>query len=188
MTSETDTPKKQITPTTWWVVLLEGIAAVILGVLLLVSTEKTITLLTQLLGIYFLFRGILDIVMIFTNKNMWGAKLLSGIIGILAGLIIVRHPLWAPILVTGTIMILFGISALIIGLRMLLQGFREKTWGYGVIGIFLLVMGILLILNPVVGAVATVNIIAVFGIIGGLTAIILSFTIDKQVLDLSAQI
>ena len=175
MTAETETQKSNITPTTWWVILLEGIAAVILGVLLLVSTEKTMTLLTQLLGIYFLFHGILDIVLIFKDKYMWGAKLVSGIIGILAGLIIIRHPLWAPLLVTG-----------IIGLRMLLQGFREKSWGYGVIGIFLLVMGILLILNPVVGAVATVNIIAVFGIIGGLTAIILSFTIDKGPLNLSA--
>jgi len=186
MTAETDTQKTNITPTTWWVILLEGIAAVILGVLLLVSTEKTMTLLTQLLGIYFLFHGILDIVLIFKDKYMWGAKLVSGIIGILAGLIIIRHPLWAPLLVTGTIIILLGIAALIIGLRMLLQGFREKSWGYGVIGIFLLVMGILLILNPVVGAVATVNIIAVFGIIGGLTAIILSFTIDKGPLNLSA--
>lgn len=186
MTSVTETPKKPITSTTWWVVLLEGIAAVILGVLLLVSTEKTMTLLTQLLGVYFLFRGILDIVLIFTDKTMWGAKLVSGIIGILAGLIILRHPLWAPLLVTGTIIILFGIAALIIGLRMFLQGFREKTWGYGVLGLFLLVLGILLILNPVVSAVATVNIIAVFGIIGGLTAIILSFTIDKGALDLSA--
>ena len=186
MTAGTETPTNQITPTTWWVVLLEGIAAVILGVLLLVSTQKTMTLLTQLLGIYFLFRGIVDIILIFKDKSMWGARLASGIIGILAGLIIVRHPLWAPVLVTATIVILFGIGALIIGIKFILQAFREKSWAYGILAIFMLAMGILLILNPVVGAVATVNIIAVFGIIGGLTAIILSFTIDKGPLDLSA--
>lgn len=186
MTAENDTKKSDITLTTWWVVLLEGIAAVILGVLLLVSTEKTLTLLVQLLGIYFLFRGILDIVLIFKDSSMWGAKLASGIIGILAGLIIVRHPLWAPVLVTATIVILFGIGALIVGIKFLLQAFREKNWAYGVLAIFMLGMGILLILNPVVGAVATVNIIAVFAVIGGLTAVILSFTINKGPMDLSA--
>lgn len=186
MTAETDTTKSKITPTTWWVILLEGIAAVILGLLLLISTQKTLTLLVQVLGIYFLFRGILDIVLIFKDSSMWGAKLASGIIGILAGLIIIRHPMWAPVLVTATIVILFGIGALVVGLKFLLQAFREKSWPYGVLAIFMLAMGILLILNPVVGAVATVNIIAVFAIIGGLTAIILSFTIDKGPLDLSA--
>ena len=186
MTADNDAKKSNITATTWWVVLLEGIAALILGVLLLISTQKTLTLLVQLLGIYFLFRGILDIVLIFKDTSMWGAKLASGIIGILAGLIIVRHPLWAPVLVTATIVILFGIGALIIGIKLLIQAFREHSWAYGVLAIFALAMGILLILNPVVGALATVNIIAVFGIIGGLTAIILSFTIDKGPLDLTA--
>lgn len=39
---------------TWWLVLLQGIAVLILGILLLAAPEMTITVLIQFLGAFFL--------------------------------------------------------------------------------------------------------------------------------------
>ena len=46
----------------WWLLLLEGIAAIIVGILLFTSTEKTLVVLVQFIGLYWLIRGIFDIV------------------------------------------------------------------------------------------------------------------------------
>src|SRR4029453_3535229 len=84
--------------TLWWVALLQGIAAVIIGILLFTDTTTTLFTLTVFLGVYWLIGGIFDIVSIFINHTNWGWRLASGILGIVAGLVIVRHPWWATVL------------------------------------------------------------------------------------------
>jgi uncharacterized membrane protein HdeD (DUF308 family) len=80
----------------WWLVLLEGIAAIILGLLLLTAPQATLLVLVQLLGIYWLVKGIFQIISIFIDSSRWGWKLFAGILGIVAGIIILGHPLGRP--------------------------------------------------------------------------------------------
>ena len=78
----------------WWAILIQGIALIILGFLFLTAPAATLVSLVFFLGIYWLIGGIMDIVGIFINKTAWGWKLFSGLIGILAGVLIMNHPLW----------------------------------------------------------------------------------------------
>ena len=100
----------------WWVVLLQGIAAVILGLFLLAKPGMTMVVVVQLIGIYWFVAGIFQIVAIFIDRTQWGWKLFSGILGIIAGLIIIKHPLWSPIMLTSVLVIVLGIEGLIIGI------------------------------------------------------------------------
>src|SRR5690242_6668938 len=88
--------------TPWWVVLLEGIAGVIIGICLLISPGMTTLVLVQFLGFYWLFCGILSLVSLFVDRTAWGWKLVGGILGIIAGLIVIRHPLWSAVLIPTT--------------------------------------------------------------------------------------
>jgi uncharacterized membrane protein HdeD (DUF308 family) len=156
----------------WWLVLLQGIAAIIIGLLLLTNTAATVAFLVLVLGFYWLISGIFSIIGIFVDSSQWGWKLFMGILGIIAGIIVIQHPLWSSILIptlTATIIAIFGIIMGIIGL---IQAFQGAGWGAAILGVLSILFGILLLANPLISAVALVIVLGAFGIIGGALAII----------------
>ena len=159
----------------WWLVLLQGIAAVIIGLLLLTNTAATVAFLVLVLGFYWLISGIFAIIGIFIDSTQWGWKLFMGILGIIAGIIVIQHPLWSTLLVPTTVAILIGIFGIIMGIIGLIQAFMGAGWGAGILGVLSILFGILLLANPLISAVALVIVLGVFGIIGGILAIISAF-------------
>jgi len=65
-------PPGGIALTPWWLVLLEGFAGLILGLLLLTNTARTLFTLALFLGIYWFIGGLLDLVMMFIDRRHWG--------------------------------------------------------------------------------------------------------------------
>ena len=159
----------------WWVVLIQGIAAIIIGVLLLVNPRITTVVLIQFLGIYWFIVGIIDIVRIFIDSSMWGWKLFSGIIGILAGIAIIQYPLWASFLVPGVLVWVFGFFGIIIGIIGLIQAFQGAGWGAGILGILSILFGLLLIFNALYASLTLPFIFGILAIVGGLAALVMAF-------------
>ena len=162
-----------ITP--WWVVLLQGIASVIIGFFLLTSPGVTTLFLIQVLGWYWLISGILSLVMIFVDSTGWGWKLLMGILGIIAGLYIVNHPLVSTLMVPTTLIIVMAVQGLIIGVIGLIQAFQGGGLGAGVLGALSIIFGIILLGSPVIAAVALPWVFGIFAIAGGIVSIIAAF-------------
>ena len=173
MTAQTSTYEE--TPFPWWLVLIEGIALLIIGLLLITATGTTLAVLVQILGIYWLIKGIFNLVSIFIDNTLWGWKLFAGVIGVLAGLAVIRHPLYATLLVPSVYAVLLGITALIAGGINLLQAFRGAGWGTGLLGGVNILFGILLLANPLLGAATLVIVMAILALIGGIAAIIGAF-------------
>ena len=65
----TRTAAQQTPSVPWWLVLLQGIALLILGALLLTNPAMTTIVLIQFLGIYWLVKGIFEIVSIFIDHR-----------------------------------------------------------------------------------------------------------------------
>jgi uncharacterized membrane protein HdeD (DUF308 family) len=87
----------------WWIFLLQGFAGIILGLMLLTEPDATIVALTTVLGFYWLIMGLLALVQVFVDRStpqIW--SFLTGIVGILAGLFVLRHPLIAALTVQTT--------------------------------------------------------------------------------------
>lgn len=173
MAEATMTAEERMFP--WWVVLIEGIAAVIIGILLLTNPGATTVVLVQALGLYWFIVGIIDIVRIFIDSSNWGWKLFSGIIGILAGLLILNNPLWATLLVPTTLVWVFGFFGIIIGIIGLIQAFQGAGWGAGILGILSVLFGLLLITNALGAALTLPYILGILGIVGGIAAVIMAF-------------
>jgi uncharacterized membrane protein HdeD (DUF308 family) len=173
MAEATMTSEERIVP--WWVVLIEGIAAIIIGVLLLANPRVTTAVLIQFLGIYWFIVGIIDIVRIFMDSSMWGWKLFSGIIGILAGIAIIQYPLWATLLVPAVLVWVFGFFGIIIGIIGLIQAFQGAGWGAGILGVLSILFGLLLIFNAFVASLTLPFIFGILGIVGGLAALVMAF-------------
>jgi uncharacterized membrane protein HdeD (DUF308 family) len=158
-------------------VSLRGIAALILGIFLLSSPRMTTVVLVTFVGAYWLVDGIFSLVGMFIDRVAWGLKLVLGILGILAGIYVLRHPLWASVLVVSFVVILLGIQGLITGVLHLIRGFRGEGWGPVVLGILYVIFGLILLANVYVAALSLPLVLGIFEIIGGIILIVVSFRV-----------
>jgi uncharacterized membrane protein HdeD (DUF308 family) len=163
----------------WWAVLLQGIAAIILGILLLAAPGATTFVLVQFLGIYWLVSGTFALVSIFLDRTHWVWKLISGILGIIAGILIVQHPMWSAILVPATLVLLLGIQGIIVGVINLFQAFNGGGFGIGILGVLSILFGLVLVFNPLGAAIALPWVLGVLAIVGGAAAIYMAFRLKR---------
>ena len=161
----------------WWLVLLQGIALIILGILFLTNPGMTTVVVIQFLGIYWLIIGIFSLVGIFLDSTLWGWKLLSGVLGIIAGLIIMQHPIWSPLVVGNVLIIILGLQSIIVGVVQLVHAFKGAGWGTGLLGVLSIIIGIILLANMWAFTLALPMVIGIFALIGGVLAIIGAFQI-----------
>lgn len=155
----------------WWIPLIEGIALLIVGVLLLTSPIDTVLLLTRVLGLFWFLGGIFEIVSIFIDRSAWGWKLIGGIIGLLAGYYLIMAPVAGALVLGFTIIVMLGIQALLLGIVNLVQAVRGGGWGIGVLGIINIIFGVILLSNTLIGMASLPLIIGIFAIIGGISTI-----------------
>ncbi len=158
----------------WWIPLIEGIALLIVGVLLLTSPIETTLLLTRVLGLFWFLGGIFELVSIFVDRSAWGWKLIGGLIGLFAGYYLISAPVAGALVLGFTIIVLLGIQALMLGIVNLIQAFRGAGWGMGVLGIINIIFGVILLGNTLIGMASLPFIIGIFAVIGGIAAIFMA--------------
>ncbi|MEA3326633.1 MAG: DUF308 domain-containing protein [Chloroflexota bacterium] len=164
----------------WWAGLVQGIFSILIGLLLVTYPAATTAVIVQFIGIYWLVTGIFSLVAIFVDKTMWGWKLFAGILGILAGLAIMQHPLWSAVLLPTVLVIFLGVDGLIIGVVSLIAAFKGGGWAAGILGGLSIVFGLLLLGSPLISAFALPYIYGIIGIVGGVAAIIAAFASKKS--------
>lgn len=159
----------------WWLLLIQGIAAVILGVLLFVRPTTTMIVMIQFLGIYWLITGIFSVVSLIWDRSEWAWKLTSGILGILAGILIIQNLLWSTLILPATLALLLGGIGVIIGISQIIEAFRGSGIGVGVLGAFNILLGFILITRPVIAGFALPWVLGSVLIVGGILTIIAAF-------------
>ncbi|MCS6847744.1 MAG: DUF308 domain-containing protein [Anaerolineae bacterium] len=168
---------------TWWIPLIQGIAAVIIGVLLLTNPVPTLFSLVIFLGAFWLVGGIFDIIGAFTRRDTdkgWWWTLIGGIISIIAGLFLLGNPVASIVGLPVAIAILIGAIAIVSGIFNIIWAIRVRNeiQGEGWIilwGIISIVLGIALLSAPLLSAVSLVLVGAVLAILGGIAMIISAF-------------
>jgi len=161
--------------TPWWLVLLEGIAAVLIGVLLLTEPSATLFTIVVFIGVYWLITGILDLVMLFVDRSQWGWKLFSGIVGIAAGVVVVRHPWWATVLIPTTLVWIIGIVGVVLGVAAFIRAFMGGGWASAILGVISILLGAFLLFNTVWSTIVLLYVVAIWAIVGGVFGIVGSF-------------
>ena len=179
----------------WWVMLLEGFVVIIIGWLLLKNPLATTISLLVILGLYWLIAGMVNIIgslfEIGHKGSRWGLKLFGGLIGIIAGLFVLNHPILTGVFTPVFLMyfvaftfIINGIIHMIIGNDTRKDGHHEWSWGSFFFGLFYLIFGFLLLSSPVIVSTATLILVAgILAIIGGVGMVILSFQVKSLAKD-----
>ncbi len=164
----------------WWLILLEGLAAFIVGILILAAPGISALALTQLLGAYWFISGIFSLVSIFTSRRSWGWKLISGILGIFAGLAIFQYPMWSAILVPTVIGFTLGIDGILIGIMRLFMVFRGAGWGVGILGLLSILLGIVLLFYPPLAALTAIYAFGFLSLAGGIVAFFIALGLRRR--------
>ena len=172
----------------WWVVLLQGIAALLLGILLFGQPARTLVVLVLWLGIYWLVDGILYLVGGVTGgatgrgAGSRGWMIFAGIISVVAGLIVLARPLLAGVVTTGFAVYLLAFAIITNGLIQLFAGRvspesfeRERSWVSVLIGILYIVGGLILLFHPAITALTLLSLVSVWAILVGVAYIFLAF-------------
>jgi uncharacterized membrane protein HdeD (DUF308 family) len=173
MTAAAFSPSQRALP--WWIPLAQGIALIIIGILLLTNPGASAVVLSQVIAIYWLIAGIFQIVSIFIDRSAWGWKLIGGIIGIWAGLLILQHPIGGALSLGLALVIILGIQGLILGVVNLIEAFQGAGWGVGLLGVVNIILGVILLANTMIAVAILPWVLGVFAIVGGIAAIVMAF-------------
>jgi uncharacterized membrane protein HdeD (DUF308 family) len=115
------------------------------------------------------------IVSIFVDSSLWGLKLGIGILGLLAGIVVLDHPLWSSLAVPTYLVYFIGFLSIFEGVGGLIHAFQGGGWGAGIFSILVMIAGLILLLNPLIGVVALPFVLGGFMLVGGIVAIVASF-------------
>ena len=162
----------------WWSYLLRGIIALIVGVILIAWTGATARVLADIVGIFLLLDGVVNIILAImraVNKEKWAWTLVWGLIAILFGGIIISRP---AVLYT-LIVVLVGLWAIIMGIIMLAGSLEMpphtgRGW-VGLLGILSVILGIVILVYPYGSVYAAAVLIAIYALVVGLFDIVLAF-------------
>lgn len=168
----------------WWTLLLRGLLALALG--FMVFTRPAITLAAVVLGfgIYCLVEGAASL---FSAMFGWGHRehrwllVLEGIIGIGVGIVTLRTPG-----ITGTVLMFFiAVWALATGVLRIIEGvqLRKEISGEGWLilgGLASIAFALLVLLQPLAGALALVRVLGAYALILGVTEVMLAFGLRSR--------
>jgi uncharacterized membrane protein HdeD (DUF308 family) len=88
-----ESPLESLARRGWWFLLILGVAAVVIGLVVLVWPSQTLRVVGVLFGIYLLVSGVMEIMLAFVPGLRGGARFLSaltGVLSILLGLVSFR--------------------------------------------------------------------------------------------------
>jgi uncharacterized membrane protein HdeD (DUF308 family) len=135
----------------WWLTLILGISAIVVGGLLLwgnlITKVETYFLLVTVLGVWWLVDGIFDIVSLFVDRTAWAWKLFMGIVSIIAGGYILMYPILVGLQLPQLFVLILGIWGVMKGLLLLFLAFKGGGWPAGLMGAITIFFGCILIAN-----------------------------------------
>ena len=162
----------------WWALTIRGIVAILFGVFTFFWPAITLTVLALVFGAYALIDGVFNIVSAFRGgraQERWWVLLLEGIVSLGAGLVTF---LWPGITVVALIYVLAAWAVLtgLLELAAAIQLRKHITgeWLLALAGIASFLFGVLLVIQPLAGAVVVAWWIGAYAIVFGAILIALS--------------
>lgn len=163
----------------WWALVLRGVLGVALGVITFVRPGITLASLVLLFGAYAFVDGVLAIigaVRALEAHSHWGALLIEGIIGILAGVVTFGWPAITAV----TLVFIIGAWAIITGAFEIAAAVKLRKhihgeWLLAVTGIASVVFGAVILFAPLVGALVLALWVGSYAFIFGILMIALGF-------------
>jgi uncharacterized membrane protein HdeD (DUF308 family) len=168
---------KVLSSAPWWLVLLQSLLSILVGILVLIAPGGALIVFVRLLGWYWLIKGIFSLTAVFhpEAKTHRGWLILNSLLGIFAGFAVLDHPLLSAVFVPAMLVTFIGIAGVIIGVNDLVAAFRGAGWSMALLGILSIVAGGALLGNTLIGVALLPYFIGIAELVGGVGAFFLAF-------------
>jgi uncharacterized membrane protein HdeD (DUF308 family) len=167
----------------WWVLLLQGVLGIAVGVLAILSPDLALATIALLFGAWAIVSGVSQLAAGWRVAEARGRSwpfLLSGAVSVIAGVLAVVYP---------GITILYLI--LLLGAWILVSGAMEvytawkirdeisDEWILALIGVLRVVAGVIILAMPIIGAILTAALFATWAILSGIGALVLGWRLRQ---------
>ena len=167
----------------WWAVGLRGILGIIFGLICLLTPGIAVGALVIVFAAYMFVDGVFAIVSgirAARSGEQWGLLILEGIVGLAAGIVAI---VWPAITLVALVWIA-AIWAIVSGALMLGAAVSLNIdygrWWLALGGIASLIFGILLIVEPFIGAVVLTLWIGAYALVFGALLLVLAFQLNSK--------
>lgn len=169
----------------WWTFVLRGILAILFGLLVFFMPGMALLTLVFLFGFYALADGLFSLAAALrwtggAEQQPWWALLLHGILGVVAGFLALTLPGITAVVLLYIIAgwaLATGIMEIVAAIRLRQQ--IQGEWLLVLSGVLSIILGVLLALFPVAGALAVVLWIGAYAIVVGVLLLVLGFKLRK---------
>ena len=169
----------------WWALVLRGLAAIAFGVLAFVWPHITLTALVFLWGAYVLVDGLFAIVAgvkSYEENKRWWVLLLEGLLSVAAGVLAFVIPgITALVLLLLIAAWAIVTGAFEIGAAIQLRKYITGEWLLALAGVASVLFGFALLFNPNAGAIAVVWLIGAYALLFGVLLLALGFRLRSLV-------
>ena len=159
----------------WWVLLLLGALSVAVGVIVLVKPSHSLNTLAVICGVFILLASISELVIaLFAERG--AAAALFGVVGIVIGILLIRHPTHGVLAVA----LLIGIWLIAIGVIRLVSAFtlEHRLWSV-IVGLIEIVAGIVIVSSPNIGFATLALLVGIAFILNGLAMMALGWVMHR---------
>ena len=175
----------------WWILALQGLLAMLFGVLAFVLPKMTLLTLVFLFGAYALANGVLALGHAFSSPKgypRFGALIASGLISIAAGVLAFVWPgitALSLVLIIAAWAIVNGIFEIAMAVR--LRRVLNREWMLALAGVLSILLGVVIAFRPAAGALALLWWIGGVAIVFGVLLLALGFRLRRGLLADSMQ-
>jgi uncharacterized membrane protein HdeD (DUF308 family) len=158
--------------------LLAGVAALIVGALLIFMPTQATVLVVFLLGAVVLIKGIATIVDASHHQDapMWGWRVIAGMVGLVAGLLVLASPSVSAIITVVVAYYVLAVGLVIAGIMELASGLRQPhSWWAVALGALQIVLAVAIMFFPTTGAIVMLQLGGAFVMAMGLVLAASSF-------------
>jgi uncharacterized membrane protein HdeD (DUF308 family) len=167
----------------WWVLVLQGVLGIVFGAIAIVLPDIALVTLAYLFAIWAIVAGLTQISVgwrVAEHRGRAWPFAVTGVISVIAGLLAAFIPgptVLFLILLLGWWLVFQGVMEVYAAWRIRKEVTGE--WLLALAGVARLVVGLIVLAMPVVGAILTVALMATFSIIGGITALLVGLRLRQ---------
>ena len=163
----------------WWIIALQGVAAIVFGILALVWPGITLVALVYLFAAFAIVNGVLALIRGLRRDaggRLDGWRVAQGVVGIAAGVI----AFVVPYIAAYALLLVIAAWAIVSGSIELMAAYQfrdviRREWLLALDGAIAILFGLVLIVFPSAGALAVVWLIGAFAIVSGVILLVIAF-------------
>ncbi len=159
----------------WWLVLVLGALGIVAGVIVLLKPSNSLTTLAVICGVFVLLDSICELVVALFAKHGAAAALL-GVLGIVIGILLIRHPVGSVTAVA----LLIGIWLVALGVIRFVRAFELEHRGWNlVVAVVEIVAGVVIVASPNIGFATLALLVGISFLLNGFALCALGWTMHQ---------